>query len=70
VFTVQTSRGDTALLKIGKFLGLVVSIVPILGLLFYLVFKGRPSGYGERCGVMGLLGVLLYGIIVAGRAVR
>lgn len=66
VFTVQTSRGDKALLKVGKFLGLVVSIVPLVALFFYLGFKGRPSGYGEKCGVMGLLGVLLYGVITAG----
>jgi hypothetical protein len=70
VFTVQTSRGDTALTKVGKFLGLIVSIVPILGLFFYLGFKGRPSGYGEKCGVMALLGVLLYGIITGGASLR
>lgn len=69
-FTVQTSRGDKPLTKVGKFLGLVVSIVPIAGLLFYIGFRGRPSQYGEKCGVMALLGVLLYGIIMAGGALR
>ena len=64
-FTAQTSRGDKAVVKLGKFLGLVVSIVPLFALFFYLGFKGRPSGYGEKCGVMGLLGVLLYGLITA-----
>jgi hypothetical protein len=66
VFTVQSSRGETPLVKVGKFLGLVVSIIPIVGLLFYLGFKGRPSGYGQKCGVMALLGVLLYAVITAG----
>jgi protein-S-isoprenylcysteine O-methyltransferase Ste14 len=66
-FTVQSSRGDKPLAKVGKFLGLVVSVIPIVGLFFYLGFKGRPSGYGEKCGVMALLGVLLYAIIAAGR---
>ena len=67
VFTVQSSRGDKPLAKVGKFLGLVVSIIPLVGVFFYLGFKGRPSGYGEKCGVMALLGVLLYAVIAAGR---
>jgi hypothetical protein len=70
VFTVQTSRGNAVLVKLGKFLGLVVSIVPIVGLFFYLGFRRRPSGYGEKCGVMALLGVLLYGVISAGGRLR
>ncbi len=70
VFTVQTSRGDTALSKVGKFLGLVVSIIPIVGLFFYLGFKRRASGYGEKCGVMALLGVLLYAVIRTGATFR
>jgi hypothetical protein len=66
VFTAQTSRGDGVPTKVGKFLGLVLSVVPIVGLLFYVGFRRRPSGYGEKCGIMALLGVLLYGLITAG----
>lgn len=70
VFTIQSSRGDKPLVKVGKFLGLVISIIPIVGLLFYLGFKGRPSGYGRKCGVMALLGVLLYAITTAGSTLK
>lgn len=49
-----------------KFLGLCISIVPIIGAIFYVAFRKKPSGYGEKCGVMALLGVVLYAVIRAG----
>lgn len=66
VFTVQTSRGNSILAKGGKFVGLCLSIVPLIGLVLYVVARGKPSGYGERCGIMAILGMLLYALVRAG----
>jgi hypothetical protein len=66
VFTAQTSKGDNALLKIGKFFGMLFSIIPIVGLIMYLVARGRPSGYGEKCGAMALIGIMWYLVRTAG----
>jgi hypothetical protein len=65
-FTVETSKRDPILTKFGKFVGLVISAVPIVGLIMFVVFRRRPSGYGERCGVMAILGVILYVVFIRG----
>jgi hypothetical protein len=66
-FTIQTSRGDNPILKIAKFFGMCISLVPIIGLILYLSTKGRPSGYGEKCGAMALIGIVWYTVTQAGR---
>lgn len=62
VFAVETSRGDRVLTKIAKFLGLFISVIPIVGLIFYLFARGKKSGFGERCGGIALAGIALYAI--------
>ncbi len=63
VFTAQTSQADSILWKPAKFLGLTVSLVPIVGAIMWVIFKGRPSGYGEKCGAMAVIGVCWYVIL-------
>jgi hypothetical protein len=59
-FTVETSKGDAVPTKIAKFLGLLVSIVPIIGLIMFVVARGKKSGFGERCAAMAVAGVIVY----------
>jgi hypothetical protein len=60
LLTAQASKGDSIPLKIAKFVGMLSSIVPVVGLILYLATRGRPSGYGERCGGMALMGLASY----------
>jgi hypothetical protein len=60
VLGIQASSGDGIGWKILKILGVLVSIVPIIGLIQWLVARGKPSGYGEKCGIMAIVGVVLY----------
>ena len=64
-FTYDTSEGDGILMKAAKFLGLVASaaVWPI-GVVLWRFRSGYQSGYGERCGVMALIGLFL--MILAG----
>ncbi len=66
-FTVQTSRGNAIPVKAAKFVGLFVSFMPIIAILMYVIFRGKPSGYGEKCGAMGLIGMGWYMVLQAGR---
>jgi hypothetical protein len=60
VFAAQSSKNDALPTVLAKFLGLVASMIPVVGLVAYFKGRGRPSGYGERCGAMALLGVAIY----------
>jgi hypothetical protein len=55
--TVKSSKYDGFLTKLAKLSGMLFSFVPIVGLIMYAGLRGRPSGYGERCGAMALIGV-------------
>lgn len=66
-FTLRTSRGDNLFLKLLKSMGMFVSLIPLAGLIIYLSAKGRPSGYGEKCGIMALIGLGWYVVLQAGR---
>lgn len=69
VFTVKSSKGEGVLVKIGKLFGMLFAIIPIVGLIMYVALRGRPSGYGEKCGVMALLGVVWFVVRSAGAKV-
>ncbi len=60
VFGVQTGARENVAWKLVKVFGMVLSVVPIVGIIQYFAFKGRRSGYGEKCGAMALVGVVLY----------
>lgn len=58
-FTIETTKGDSTVTKILKFLGLVASIAPIVGLVLFIVLRGAHRPYANRCGVMLVAGLVL-----------
>ena len=58
-FTYETSEGQGVPLKLAKFVGLVLSAFPLIGLVLWRLCHGSVTGYGQRCGVMALIGVFL-----------
>lgn len=68
VFTVQTSHGNSIGLRILKFLGLWLSAVPVAAIIMYVIFRGRPTRYGERCAIMGIMGLGWRLLVMAARS--
>jgi hypothetical protein len=61
-YGVQSSKGEGPQWVILKTLGLILSLVPIVGFIQYLMYRDRPSGYGDKCAAMALAGVVLFAI--------
>jgi hypothetical protein len=70
VLLLVTTDKDTPVgMKLVQFFGLVISIIPIIGLIQWLIFRGKPHQYGRNCGVMALAGIvsfLLRKVLVGG----
>jgi hypothetical protein len=60
VFAVQSSRGDAIHVKVGKLLGLLVSVVPIVSMILFVIFRGKSPEYAQKCIAMAGAGVCLY----------
>lgn len=58
-FTWETSDGQGLALKAAKFLGLIASVFPLIGVALWRLRRDSESGYGQRCAVMAILGVFL-----------
>jgi hypothetical protein len=56
---VQTSAGEGLLTKVLKVIGMILSVVPIIGRLQSFAFRGTGSGYREKCGAMAIAGIVL-----------
>jgi hypothetical protein len=62
-FTIETAKGDGTATKILKFLGLVGSIAPIVGVALFFVLRRTHRRYADRCGLMLVAGLLLTVVI-------
>jgi hypothetical protein len=58
--TYQASKGHSVFAAIPRFLGVVISTIPFIDLIQWLVFKSGSPQYSRACGTQALLGAAWY----------
>jgi hypothetical protein len=58
--TYYFNKGDSLGIKSGKYFGILISTMPIIGIAQGLIFRSKAKGYSEACFYQAAAGMVAY----------